>query len=179
MVTPLAANFLKEDMMNRNDRLRFPRAIAVAFALTCSVASCTSGQSEGATNATSTTSATAGPGVSSAARASSASGGSSASGAVSGSAAQSSARGSAPSTRAAQVGRCTKSSIQAALPKGSIVVKFDCTIASPAMWAAVRVKSGSVFFLTSVAGPWKATQGKQLCGSKVRDIPKDLRTYCD
>ena len=60
-----------------------------------------------------------------------------------------------PSAPPSDLVGCTESSIKGALTKGSAVVKFNCTITSPAMWAAVRVKTGSVFFLTSVSGPWR------------------------
>lgn len=74
---------------------------------------------------------------------------------------------------------CTKSDIGGALPKGSVIVEFECTIASPAMWAAARVKSGPVFFLSSIAGPWEVTPAKELCGARRKEVPKELRSYCD
>ncbi len=83
-----------------------------------------------------------------------------------------------PSAPPSDLVGCTESSIKGALTKGSAVVKFNCTITSPAMWAAVRVKTGSVFFLTSVSGPWQVTPGQELCGVKIKKVPKELRDYC-
>jgi len=76
------------------------------------------------------------------------------------------------------MGECTKASIQDALPKGSVVDKFACAIASPAMWAAARLTTGSVFFLKTVSGPWEATPGEGLCSTKIKEVPKELRGYC-
>ena len=137
--------------MNRRDRFRTARTLVAAAVLLGSLGACTSGQSGGGPTGASVnqTQSPASVGTTS----------------------------TTPGAPAPEA-ECTKSSIEGALPKDSVVVKFGCAIASPAMWAAARVEAGSVFFLTSVSGPWKVTAGTELCGAKIKKVPKDLRGYC-
>jgi len=137
--------------MNRRDRLHRARILAAAALVAGSLGACTSGQSQGGFTAASDRT----PSIASV-----------------------SATSSTPNSPPSDVTQCTKSSIEGALPKGSVLVKFDCTIASPAMWAAARVETGSVFFLTSVAGPWTVTPGEALCGARRNEVPEELRSYC-
>ena len=140
-----------EDMMTRRGRLRTSRVLAAAALVVGSLGACTSGPHEGGSTAASDR--TPSP-------------------------ASVSTTSSTPDSLPSDEAQCTKSSIEGALPKGSVLVKFDCTIASPAMWAAARVETGSVFFLTSVAGPWILTPGEALCGAKLNEVPEELRSYC-
>jgi hypothetical protein len=137
--------------MNRKDRLRIASIFAVVAVGAGLLGACTS-SSPGAGSTTPSGEQTASP---------------------------TSATGSeTPSTTPADLPDCTKSSIEGALPTGSVVDTFTCTIASPAMWAAARLKTGSVFFLTSVNGPWTVSPGDALCGARKSEVPAELRSYC-
>lgn len=136
--------------MNRRDSFEKVRVLVAAALILGSLGACTSSGSGGASPAASVNSSSPGGGDTS----------------------------TTPSAPAAELVECTKSSIKDALPKASDLVKFDCAIASPAMWAAARVTAGSVFFLTSLSGPWKVTPGNALCGAKIKQVPKALRGYC-
>jgi hypothetical protein len=137
--------------MNRPNRLRTASVLAAAAVLLGSLGACTSSQSGGGSTASS------GAGTQSPATA-----------------AASLSSTPLPSDTAT----CTKSSIEGALPKGSVLAKFDCTIASPAMWAGARLESGSVFFLTSTAGRWVVTPGAEMCGARKSEVPPELSSYC-
>jgi hypothetical protein len=141
-----------KDMMNRRDRLRTARILVAAAVLAGSLGACTASHSGG------------GPTASSGERTQSS--------------ASAGTTSLTPTPIPSDEGLCTTSSIEGALPKGSVLVTFDCTIASPAMWAAARVKTGSVFFLTSVSGPWTVTPGNALCGARRNEVPEELRSYC-
>jgi hypothetical protein len=138
--------------MNRKDRLHAARILAAATVVLVSLGACTSGQSGGGSSAASVDRTQSPASVSATSR--------------------------TPNSPGSDLAQCTKSSIEGALPKGSVLVKFDCTIASPAMWAAARVETGSVFFLTSVAGPWTVTPGEALCGARRNEVPEEIRSYC-
>ena len=135
--------------MTRRDRLYTARILAAAALVVGSLGACTPSQSQGGSTAASGDQT---PSVS----------------------ATSSTPNSLPSNEA----DCTKSSIEGALPKGSVLAKFDCAIASPAMWAGARLEGGSVFFLTSTAGPWVVTPGAEMCGARKSEVPPELSSYC-
>lgn len=79
----------------------------------------------------------------------------------------------------AALGECTKASILAALPAGSAMVKFQCAIASPWMWAAARVKPGpNVFFLQATSGAWKVSKADQICRAPSKSLPKEILAFC-
>ena len=137
--------------MKRRDRLRTIRILAAAAVVLITLGGCTSGPSGGGSSAASVD-PTPSPAAGSSTR-------------------------TTPSSPPAELADCSRESIESALPKGSVVKKFDCAVASPAMWAAARVKTGSVYFLTSVAGPWEARSGKIVC-AKTKNVPKELRGYC-
>jgi hypothetical protein len=138
--------------MNRRNRLRTARILVAAAIVVALLGACTSGPPQGGSTASS------GAGTQLPASAGTTS--------------------MTPTPLPSDTATCTKSSIEGALPKGSGLVTFDCTIASPAMWAAARVKSGAVFFLTSAAGPWTVTPGGALCGARRNEVPEELRSYC-
>lgn len=76
-------------------------------------------------------------------------------------------------------GECTDASILAALPAGSTMVKYQCAIASPTMWAAARVKPGpTVFFLQNTSGPWKVSTSDKVCGATSASLPPEIKAYC-
>jgi len=57
--------------------------------------------------------------------------------------------------------------------------KFQCAIASPAMWAAARVKPGpTVFFLQSTSGVWKVFKADQVCITPSKGLPKEILGFC-
>ena len=59
------------------------------------------------------------------------------------------------------------------------MVKYECAIASPAMWAAARVNPGPVvFFLQTTSGPWKVSTANQICGKPPARLPKEIQAYC-
>jgi len=77
------------------------------------------------------------------------------------------------------MGDCTEVSILAALPAGSTMVKYECAIASPTMWAAARVKPGpTVFFLQTTSGAWKVSTAKQICVTPPVGLPKEILAFC-
>ena len=89
------------------------------------------------------------------------------------------AKTSAGSAASAAAGECTEASILAALPAGSAMVKYDCAIASPTMWAAASVKPGpTVYFLQTTSGPWKVSTAKQMCGKPPAGLPKEIQAFC-
>jgi hypothetical protein len=142
--------------MSRPTRIRTARILAAAALVVGSLGACTSGQSGGGSSG----------------------GGSTAASDPTPSPASVSTTSSIPTSIPSDEAQCTKSSIEGALPKGSVLASFDCTIASPAAWAAARLKTGSVFFLTSVAGPWTVTPGEAMCGARRNEVPEEIRSYC-
>jgi len=77
------------------------------------------------------------------------------------------------------MGDCTEVSILAALPAGSTMVKYECAIASPTMWAAARVNPGpTVFFLQTTSGAWKVSTAKQICVTPPVGLPKEIQAFC-
>ena len=134
--------------MNRRERLRTASILAVAAIGVGLLGACTSGQ-PGAGSSVATTGLT-----------------------------PSQSTSGIPTSLPSDLPDCTKESIGGALPAGSVLDTFSCTISSPAMWAAARLKSGSVFFLTSVNGPWTVTPGEALCGARRNEVPAELRSYC-
>jgi hypothetical protein len=96
------------------------------------------------------------------------------------SSASSAAKAAAKAPVIAKVGgQCTDASILAALPAKSTMVKYDCAIASPTMWAAARVNPGAkVFFLQSTSGAWKVSKAAKACGATGAKLPKEIKAYC-
>jgi len=79
----------------------------------------------------------------------------------------------------ADFGDCSEASILAALPSGSELKDFACAVASPALWAAARVTSGSeVYFLKSTSGPWELFESEEICSGAVTGLPDEVLAYC-
>jgi hypothetical protein len=140
-----------EDMMKRMDRVRMTRILAAAVIVVGSLGACTARQSDGGSTAASDRA----PSPTSV-----------------------STTSTTPNSLPSDEAQCTKSSIEGALPEGSVLDTYGCTIASPNQWAAARLKTGAVFFLTSAAGPWIVTPGATLCGARRNEVPAELRSYC-
>ena len=83
------------------------------------------------------------------------------------------------SAATADFGDCSEASILAALPSGSELKDFECEVASPALWAAARVTSGStVYFLESTSGPWELHESEEICTGAVTGLPSEILAYC-
>jgi len=79
----------------------------------------------------------------------------------------------------ADFGDCSEASILAPLPSGSELKDFVCAVASPALWAAARVTSGSkVYFLESTSGPWELHESEEICTGAVTGLPDEILAYC-
>ena len=57
--------------------------------------------------------------------------------------------------------------------------KYQCALASPAMWAAASVKPGPrVFFLQTTSGAWKVSTADKICGNPRASLPKEIMAFC-
>src|SRR5665647_30890 len=83
-----------------------------------------------------------------------------------------------PSGALSVLGECNEPSLLAALPEVSKVIKFQCEIASPWMWAAARVNGPRVFFLQTRGGAWRVSEADQVCGVPSKGVPKELLAFC-